>query len=154
MTRVPQDPLRLGRTRREWPLKNPIQVYNISQHCDDASPRFLWGSIQYDNFAFWGLVQRDLWGPLRPGKISGHSMSQYSLQVYYVVRTFNYLVIIIINFKLIWDGSRFVILFFKVDLRQYLYEILIWKLGIRNRHFRIHIIPVFPNNIVGSIQNF
>ena len=24
---------------------------------------FLWGSIQYKDFAFWGLIQRDLWGP-------------------------------------------------------------------------------------------
>ena len=44
---------------------------------------------------------------------------------YYVVRTFNYLVIININFKLIWDGSRFEILLFKVDLKQFLHEILI-----------------------------
>ena len=41
---------------------------------------FLWGSIQYKDFAFWGLIQRDLWGPLRPGKISGHGLSQYSFQ--------------------------------------------------------------------------
>ena len=72
---------------------------------------------------------------------------------YYVVRTFNYLVIMSINFKLIWDGSLFVILLFKVDLKQFLHEILIWKLDIRNRHFRIHIMPVFRNNIVGSVQN-
>ena len=30
--------------------------------------------------AFWGLIQRDLWDPLRPGKISGHGLSQYSFQ--------------------------------------------------------------------------
>ena len=41
---------------------------------------FLWGWIQYKDFAFWGLIQRDLWGPLRPGKISGHGLSQYSFQ--------------------------------------------------------------------------
>ena len=41
---------------------------------------FLSGSIQYKDFAFWGLIQRDLWGPLRPGKISGHVLSQYLLQ--------------------------------------------------------------------------
>ena len=41
---------------------------------------FLWGSIQYKDFAFLGLIQRDLWGPLRPGKISGHGLSQYSFQ--------------------------------------------------------------------------
>ena len=41
---------------------------------------FLWGSIQYKDFAFFGLIQRDLWGPLRPGKISGHGLSQYSFQ--------------------------------------------------------------------------
>ena len=29
-------------------------------------------------FSIGGLVQRDLWGPLRPGKISGHGLSQYS----------------------------------------------------------------------------
>ena len=40
----------------------------------------LWGSIQYKGFAFLGLIQRDLWGPLRPGKISGHGLSQYSFQ--------------------------------------------------------------------------
>ena len=40
---------------------------------------FLWGSIQYEDFAFWGLIERDLWGPLRPGKKSGHDgLSQYS----------------------------------------------------------------------------
>ena len=31
---------------------------------------FLWGSIQYQDFAIWGLIQRDLWGPLRPGKLA------------------------------------------------------------------------------------
>ena len=41
---------------------------------------FLWGSIQYKDFAFLGLIQRDLWGPLRPGKIRGHGLSQYSFQ--------------------------------------------------------------------------
>ena len=41
---------------------------------------FLWGSIQYEDFAFWGLIERDLWGPLRPEKISGHGLSQYSFQ--------------------------------------------------------------------------
>ena len=41
---------------------------------------FLWGSIQYNDFAFLGLIQRDLWGLLRPGKISGHGLSQYSFQ--------------------------------------------------------------------------
>ena len=41
---------------------------------------FLWGSIPYKDFAFLGLIQRDLWGPLRPGKISGHGLSQYSFQ--------------------------------------------------------------------------
>ena len=41
---------------------------------------FLCGSIQYKDIAFWGLIQRDLWGPLRPGKISGHGLSQYSFQ--------------------------------------------------------------------------
>ena len=41
---------------------------------------FLWGSIQYEDFAFWGLIERDLWGPLRPEKISGYFLSQYSFQ--------------------------------------------------------------------------
>ena len=41
---------------------------------------FLWGSIQYQDFAFWGLIERDLWGPLRPEKISSHGLSQYSFQ--------------------------------------------------------------------------
>ena len=31
-------------------------------------------------FAFWGLIEMDLWGPLRPEKISGHGLSQYSFQ--------------------------------------------------------------------------
>ena len=39
---------------------------------------FLWGSIQYEDFAIWGLIQRDLWGPPRPEKISGHGLLQYS----------------------------------------------------------------------------
>ena len=41
---------------------------------------FLWGLIQYDDIAFLGLIQRDLWDPLRPGKISGHGLSLYSFQ--------------------------------------------------------------------------
>ena len=41
---------------------------------------FLWGYIQYEDFAFWGLNQRDMWGPLRPEKISGHGLSQYPFQ--------------------------------------------------------------------------
>ena len=41
---------------------------------------FLWGSIQYEDFAFWGQIQRDMWGPLLRGKISGHGLSQYSFQ--------------------------------------------------------------------------
>ena len=41
---------------------------------------FLWGSIQYEDFAIWGLIQRDLWGPPRPEKIIGHGLSQYSFQ--------------------------------------------------------------------------
>ena len=41
---------------------------------------FLWGSIQYEDFAFLGLIERDLWGPPRPEKISGHGLSQYSFQ--------------------------------------------------------------------------
>ena len=41
---------------------------------------FLWGSIQYEDFAFWGLIERDMWGPLRPAKISGYGLSHYSFQ--------------------------------------------------------------------------
>ena len=41
---------------------------------------FLWGSIQYKDFAFFGLIQRDLWGTIRPGKISGHGLFQYVFQ--------------------------------------------------------------------------
>ena len=41
---------------------------------------FLWGSIQYEDFAFLGLIEKDLWGPLRPEKISGYGLSQYSFQ--------------------------------------------------------------------------
>ena len=29
---------------------------------------FLWGSIQYEDFALLGLIERDLWGPIRPEK--------------------------------------------------------------------------------------
>ena len=47
---------------------------------------FLWGSIQYKDFAFWGLIQRDLWGPLPPVKISGYSLSQYSIPVYNICK--------------------------------------------------------------------
>ena len=50
MTRVPQDPLRPGRTRRSWPLIDPIQGYNISKNCDDASPRFF---VRLDSI--WGF---------------------------------------------------------------------------------------------------
>ena len=49
-TRVPQDPLRLGRTRRYWPLIDPIQGYNISKICDDTSPRFF---VRLDSI--WGF---------------------------------------------------------------------------------------------------
>ena len=41
---------------------------------------FLWGSIQYEDFAFLGLIERDMWGHLRPGKLSGYGLSQYSFQ--------------------------------------------------------------------------
>ena len=41
---------------------------------------FLWGSIQYEDFAFLGLIERDLWGPLRPGKLGIYGLSQYSFQ--------------------------------------------------------------------------
>ena len=41
---------------------------------------FLWGSIQYEDFVFLGQIERDLWGPPRPEKISGHGLSQYSFQ--------------------------------------------------------------------------
>ena len=41
---------------------------------------FLWGTIQYENLAFLGVIQRILWGSLRPEKISGHGLSQYSFQ--------------------------------------------------------------------------
>ena len=41
---------------------------------------FLWGLIQYEDFAVLGQIERDLWGPLRPGKISGHGLSQYLFQ--------------------------------------------------------------------------
>ena len=41
---------------------------------------FLWGLIQYDDFSFFREIERDLWGPLRPGKISGQGLSQYSFQ--------------------------------------------------------------------------
>ena len=41
---------------------------------------FLWGSIQYEDFAIWGLIQRDLWGPPRPEKISGRGLLQYLFQ--------------------------------------------------------------------------
>ena len=41
---------------------------------------FLWGSIQYEDFGVFGANWEDLWGPLRPEKISGHGLSQYSFQ--------------------------------------------------------------------------
>ena len=41
---------------------------------------FLWGSIQHEDFAIWGLIQRNLWGPPRPEKISGHGLLQYLIQ--------------------------------------------------------------------------
>ena len=41
---------------------------------------FLWGSIQYEDFALWGLIQGDMWSPLRPEIISGHGLSQYTFQ--------------------------------------------------------------------------
>ena len=41
---------------------------------------FLWGSIQHEDFAIWGLIQRNLWGPPRPEKISGHGLLQYLFQ--------------------------------------------------------------------------
>ena len=31
-------------------------------------------------FAFFGLIEMDLWGPLRPGKLGGYGLSQYSFQ--------------------------------------------------------------------------
>ena len=77
MTRVPQDPLRPGRTRRlafDRPYPGVQYVQKLRWQVLD----FLWGSIQYEDFAFLGLIERDLWGPLRPGKISGHGLSQYS----------------------------------------------------------------------------
>ena len=39
-----------GRTRRLWPLIDPIQGYNISKNCDDASPRFF---VRLDSI--WGF---------------------------------------------------------------------------------------------------
>ena len=81
MTRVPQDPLRPGRTRRKWPMVDSIQGYNISKNCDDASPRFFCEArFNMRILRFFGLIQRDLSGPLRPGKISGHGLLQYSFQ--------------------------------------------------------------------------
>ena len=41
---------------------------------------FLWGSIQYEDFAFSGLIERDMWGPLRPGKLGGYGLLQNSFQ--------------------------------------------------------------------------
>ena len=81
MTRVPQDPLRPGRTRRKWPMVDSIQGYNISKNCDDASPRFFCEArFNMRILRFFGLIQRDLSGPLRPGKKSGHGLLQYSFQ--------------------------------------------------------------------------
>ena len=56
-----------------WPLPLIYVKTAMTQVLD-----FLWGLIQYEDFAFWGQIERDLWGPLRPGKISGHGLSQYS----------------------------------------------------------------------------
>ena len=60
---------------RPYPGVQYIQKPAMTQVVD-----FLWGSIQYEDFAFLGLIERDLWGPLRPENISGHGLSQYSFQ--------------------------------------------------------------------------
>ena len=60
---------------RPYPGVQYIQKPAMAQALD-----FLWGSIQYEDFAFLGLIERDLWGPLRPEKISSHGLSQYSFQ--------------------------------------------------------------------------
>ena len=49
-------PLRPGRSNRCWPLVYPVQWYNISNNCYDASPIFLWGSIQYQDLSFLGVM--------------------------------------------------------------------------------------------------
>ena len=60
---------------RPYPGVQYIQKRAMTQVLD-----FLWGSIQYEDFALLGLIERDLWGPIRPQKISGHGLSYYSFQ--------------------------------------------------------------------------
>ena len=47
---------------------------------------FLWDSIQYMDFAFWGLIQRDLWGPVRLRKISRHGLSRVLIPGYNICK--------------------------------------------------------------------
>ena len=60
---------------RPYPGVQCIQKPAMTQVLD-----FLWGSIQYEDFVLLGLIERDLWGPLRPEKKSGHGLSYYSFQ--------------------------------------------------------------------------
>ena len=60
---------------RPYPGVQYIQKPAMTQVLD-----FLWGSIQYQDFALLGLIERDLWGPIRPEKKSGHGLSYYSFQ--------------------------------------------------------------------------
>ena len=60
---------------RPYPGVQYIQKPAMTQVLD-----FLWGSIQYEDFVLLGLIERDLWGPLRPEKKSGHGLSYYSFQ--------------------------------------------------------------------------
>ena len=60
---------------RPYPGVQCIQKPAMTQVLD-----FLWGSIQYEDFALLGLIERDLWGPIRPEKKSGHGLSYYSFQ--------------------------------------------------------------------------
>ena len=60
---------------RPYPGVQYIQKPAMTQVLD-----FLWGSIQYEDFALLGLIERDLWGPIRPEKKSGHGLSYYSFQ--------------------------------------------------------------------------
>ena len=48
---------------RPYPGVQYIQKPAMTQVLD-----FLWGSIQYEDFALLGLIERDLWGPIRPEK--------------------------------------------------------------------------------------
>ena len=69
-----------------WPnqaivaFDRPYPGVQYIQNCDDASPRFFVRLDSIWGFCVFGANWEDLWGPLRPEKISGYGLSQYSFQ--------------------------------------------------------------------------